>query len=211
MLLAKEEAAPRSPERGRDLSSPLFGKDWHLHADITGKMGQTKHHAKEREALQRAMQPILGFLMYVTRIYPGMTPYMIGFLSTIDLWRAHRDDEVWTLIGRARRISEELAKLEGHVDAREGDEDMTPISGTGVGAPLTVTAVSWLFADVESVLNLAVLLEPPPLRKVRASNTASTHYGFDDTSGLGFGATLQIGLKLYYDWTMESCGACRFD
>jgi hypothetical protein len=172
------------------------------------KWDKTKRLAKETETLLRdnlsniprkRLEQIRGFLMYVTRTYPGLTPYMIGFHLTIDSWRAHRDGEGWKLIGWARRVSEELAELEGHVDAEDGDEGLTPNSGAGAGAPLTVTAVPRLCTDVEALLRLTNSLAPP-LRKVRASKTAPALYGFDDASGRGFGATLQIGKKLYYEF-----------
>jgi hypothetical protein len=148
---------------------------------------------------RKRLEQIRGFLMYVTRTYLGLTPYMIGFHLTFNSWRAHRDGEGWKVTGRARRVGEELANLEGHVNAEDGDEGLTPNLGAGAGAPLTVTAVPRLFTDVEALLQLTNSLAPP-LRKVRASKTASAHYGFDDASGRGFGETLQIGEKLYYEF-----------
>jgi hypothetical protein len=56
---------------------------------------------------------ICGFLMDVMHMYPGMTNYMIIYHLMSDSWRPHRDEEGWKPIGQARRINEELAKLEG--------------------------------------------------------------------------------------------------
>jgi hypothetical protein len=39
----------------------------------------------------KRLEQIRGFLMYVTRTYVGMAPYMIGFHMTIDSWRRGRD------------------------------------------------------------------------------------------------------------------------
>jgi hypothetical protein len=44
---------------------------------------------------RKRLEQIRGFLMYVTRTYVRMAPYMIGFHTTIDLWRPGRDREGW--------------------------------------------------------------------------------------------------------------------
>jgi hypothetical protein len=48
-----------------------------------------------------------GFLIYVTRTYPSMVPYLKGIHQTLDSWRPHRDKEGWKKsykeIARARR------------------------------------------------------------------------------------------------------------
>ena len=38
-----------------------------------------------------------GFLVYVTRTYPPMMPYLKGFHLTIEMWRGGRDSEGWKL------------------------------------------------------------------------------------------------------------------
>ena len=38
-----------------------------------------------------------GFLVYVTRTYPAMIPYLKGFHLTIEMWRGGRDSEGWKL------------------------------------------------------------------------------------------------------------------
>jgi hypothetical protein len=44
---------------------------------------------------RKRMEQIRGFLMYTTRMYVGMTPYMIGFHMVIDSWRRGQDREGW--------------------------------------------------------------------------------------------------------------------
>ena len=36
-----------------------------------------------------------GFLVYVTRTYPAMVPYLKGFHLTIEMWRGGRDVDGW--------------------------------------------------------------------------------------------------------------------
>jgi hypothetical protein len=38
-----------------------------------------------------------GFLVYVTRTYPAMIPYLKGFHLTIEMWRGGRDSDGWKL------------------------------------------------------------------------------------------------------------------
>jgi hypothetical protein len=38
-----------------------------------------------------------GFLVYVTRTYPAMVPYLKGFHLTIEMWRSGRDVDGWIL------------------------------------------------------------------------------------------------------------------
>jgi len=38
-----------------------------------------------------------GFLVYVTRTYPAMVPYLKGFHLTIEMWRGGRDADGWKL------------------------------------------------------------------------------------------------------------------
>jgi hypothetical protein len=38
----------------------------------------------------------------------------------------------------------------------------------------------------------------PPLQRVRCQKKCTAYYGFEDASGAGFGATLQIGDAIYY-------------
>jgi hypothetical protein len=39
-----------------------------------------------------------GFLVYVTRTYPSMKPYLKGFHLTIEMWRGGQDAEGWKLL-----------------------------------------------------------------------------------------------------------------
>jgi hypothetical protein len=47
--------------------------------------------ADPEKLCQKRLEQIRGFLMYVTRTYVGMAPYMTGFHMTIDSWRRGRD------------------------------------------------------------------------------------------------------------------------
>jgi hypothetical protein len=42
-----------------------------------------------------------GFLIYVTRMYTAMVPYLKGPHLMIDSWRPHQDEDGWRVIGDA--------------------------------------------------------------------------------------------------------------
>jgi hypothetical protein len=99
---------------------------------------------------RKRLEEIRGFLMYVTRMYPGLTPYMIGYHLTIDLWRQHRDKEGWNLMGRARRVNDELIELEGCLHEDESGEGSDLVLNHTHKAPRTVSAVPWFFLGYRS-------------------------------------------------------------
>jgi hypothetical protein len=148
---------------------------------------------KDSEKMSRKrLEEIRGFLVYVTRTYVGMAPYLIGLHMTIDSWRAGRDAEGW-------RTHDEILVRIG-----EDEEwmDATPESEQ----PALVKAVPRLRDDVDA-LTILCRADQPPLRRVRCSRHASANYGFGDASGCGFGATLQIGDGIEYEygqWSWES-------
>jgi hypothetical protein len=54
------------------------------------------------EMSRKRLEQIRGFLIYVTRMYPGMVPYyLIGIHMTIDGWR----DNQQSLVGNCRGVS----------------------------------------------------------------------------------------------------------
>jgi hypothetical protein len=53
---------------------------------------------KESEMVDhKVLEGTRGFLVYVTRTYKPMAPFLLGFHLTIDSWRPGRDEEGWRL------------------------------------------------------------------------------------------------------------------
>jgi hypothetical protein len=78
--------------------------------------------------------------------------------------------------------------------------------GGGADAAPTVVAVPRLADDIAAFAELCRAKEPP-LRRVRCSKVASAYYGFGDASKGDFGATLQFGNDIAYEygqWSWES-------
>jgi hypothetical protein len=137
---------------------------------------------------RKRLEQIRGFLQYVTQTYTTLTSYLIGFHMTIDSWREGRDSEGWRLPISEWRNLDKPDEDYGGVDDHAPDE-----------APALVTAVPRFAHDVEALSRL-MEAEKPPLKLVRARATAKVFYGFGDASGSGFGATIQIGDEIVYEY-----------
>jgi hypothetical protein len=145
---------------------------------------------------RKRLEQVRGFLIYVTRTYPCMIPYLIGLHMTIDGWRQNRDLEGWRLsTGDLRLRAAEAAML--------GEDAMAP---EAEDAPSVVVAVPRLANDMRAILRL-MASDTPVLRRVRCRKSTKAYYGFGDASGVGFGATIQIGKDIWYEygqWSTES-------
>jgi hypothetical protein len=68
-------------------------------ARFAGKMGWSQgtigRGAKNVGKEPEQNEEIRGFLVYVTRKYIGLAPYLIGIYMMIDGWRTGRDAEGW--------------------------------------------------------------------------------------------------------------------
>ena len=138
-----------------------------------------------------------GFLVYVTRAYPPMIPYLKGFHLTAEMWRGNRDVDGWKL--PPQKLKEQMCDLAGG-EVVETDEDEAvmryvvrkqfdvesphaPPDGKTTPAPRLI----------EDLKALKRLTSPPspPLRIVRPKRLAHVFYGFGDASGKGRGSTIQ--------------------
>ena len=169
--------------------------------------GRIKCHQGE-DKLQLDHKELLsdrGFLVYVTRTYPSMVPYLKGFHLTIEMWRGGRDAEGWKLrerdldtvaseqsfdtvggqedLGPGRNEDEDMAGINHRIDVKRGK--------VGVHAPADglTTPVPRFKDDVAALLRLTDF-DLPPLRVVRPTQVVQVFYGFGDASGKQFGATL---------------------
>lgn len=136
-----------------------------------------------RERLER----IRGFLVYLSRTYTDMVPYLKGIHLTLDSWRAGRDYAGWKLTGRALLA----AVAEGKVTMDQPDE-----------APKMVGAVNRMASDVKALLYL-MESETPPSRPLRAKRRMVALV-VGDASGEAKGALLCRAGKVEYvtaEWT----------
>jgi hypothetical protein len=164
------------------------------------------HVERNAELPYARLLSIRGFLIYVTRTYPMMKPYLKGTHATIDSWRPGRDEDGWRLKNKRNRVDDSYLNellddddcMEQHryVEQPDGIENDVP-SGYQDAPPETVAGGPRLKDDIQALIKLSEF-EEPPTRLVRASKTALVGYGFGDASGLGFGVTVLINGALIW-------------
>ena len=147
----------------------IAGNEWSvdLPADEDeGKIPKGKIPHKQAERIR-------GFLIYVSRTYTAMVPYLKGLHLTLDFWRDGRDHEGWKII----------AKEEEKVD------QITLLSGNR-RAPRFVSTAPRLASDIQVLMTLTAFREAPRM-EVRATSLAAA-YLVGDASGSGFGDCLWV-------------------
>ena len=133
-----------------------------------------------------------GFLVYVSRTYPSMTPYLKGIHQTLDSWRDFRDDDGWRLT---------MTEIK---EACDNDNEMKYLYPKN--APKHVLPSTRLEDDLNCLLDI-FKGEYPVVRHVRTSLILVAYYGFGDASGSGFGTSIQHknGLKVRHGlWGRDS-------
>mmetsp|Transcript_13380 Transcript_13380/g.19133 ORF Transcript_13380/g.19133 Transcript_13380/m.19133 type:complete len:439 (-) Transcript_13380:1232-2548(-) len=108
-----------------------------------------------------------GFLVYVSRTYRAMVPYLKGLHLSLDSWRPGRDEDGWK-------------QTNGYVKKFDSYSDV-------LVAPEEVKLVPWFKGDMRVLLNLCDSQEPPKVR-VRPTCTLVS-YLVGDASGTGFGSS----------------------
>ena len=133
-----------------------------------------------------------GFLIYVSRTYPGMTPYLKGIHATLDSWRPGRDNDGWRVNNRRNHSpgGDEMKDLR-HEPKVGGDA----YYNWRDKPPKRVRMVGRLRSDMMALRALTDFATPPH-RLVRATKSCRVIYGFGDASGTGFGSSIIIGGKL---------------
>jgi hypothetical protein len=133
----------------------------------------------------KTLESYRGFLVYISRTYPSITPYLKGIHRTLDSWRPWRSNDSWKMT-----FSEIKAAL-----ASKGIPD--PLVLTGGKPPQKVRVASWLHDDVKALLDLFAP-DNPPRRDVHPKSHSEALYMFADASGSGFGSSLMIGDVIHY-------------
>jgi hypothetical protein len=131
----------------------------------------------------------LGYLIYVTRTFPCMQPYLKGFHLTLHGWRPGRGDDGWKLA--SWKMGREREDWPGDKDSKGESDNNTNQH------PSKVKAVPRLKDDLRALTSLTSS-EAPPLRLVRPCKVRSVRYGFGDASGSGFGSTFSAPGAILY-------------
>jgi hypothetical protein len=130
----------------------------------------------------KKLEKTQGFLIYVSRIFLPMTPFLKDLHLTIDAWCPKRDEEIWRMAQAKLDASKETDEDSGRMDTEEKAREVPPER---------ILAVPRLNDDIK-VLFLLTEAECPPLNWIRAHSKASILYCFGDASGGGFGWIIDI-------------------
>jgi len=149
---------------------------------------------------RKRLETIRGFLQYLTKTYPSVTPYLKGIHLSVDGWRPDRDADGWRT-GKGSKLSVKV------VEEEWGGKEVGWVV-TSPEAPRRVGLVPRFGTDSEA---LAQFFGPPlpPVRRVRGRCVIECFYGFGDASGTGFGSTFargQAGCRVHYrfgQWCAE--------
>jgi hypothetical protein len=125
-----------------------------------------------------------GFLVYVSRTYPSIMPYLKGIHLTVDSWRPNRDEDRWHI----------AQQVEAHLMA--GEDDVIPVAPNNT-PPKQVTGVPRLHSDLEA-LRIFFSLPAPPRCFIRGKQVMTLVYGFGDASGAGFGSSFLTSNGISY-------------
>ncbi len=157
-----------------------------------------------------------GFLVYVTRSYPAMVPYLKGFHLTIEMWCGGRDSKGWKLkTSNASSLGEDAPTPDGMEDKDEAVANHRILIKSGAGHTYTpedglTTPVPRFREDINALLQLTNF-DLPPLHVVRPAHVVHVYYGFGDASGKQFGATLSESYSCRQQLSnprQDSCGIC---
>ena len=137
-----------------------------------------------------------GYLIYVTRTYTAMKPYLKGLHQTLDSWREYRGEDGWKLsyrdINLLRRNEEETL---GGLGTGEGVGSGVTRS-TKVQEPPERVKPAQRMADDLNALEELCKADEPPKRMVRPRHAWAVAYGFGDASGGGGGSGIEYRKKL---------------
>ena len=144
----------------------------------------------------KLLESYRGFLIYISRTYPSISPYLKGIHQTLDSWRPWRREDGWRMSEREVRacLAESMEDTEWRMDFTDERK-----------APVRVSAAPRLKWDLEALVALFEG-ENPTKRRVRPGKLAVAMYGFGDASGKGFGSSLVIKGVVYFrhgQWSDE--------
>jgi hypothetical protein len=141
--------------------------------EIVGGLVSSGDNTLEFKALERKR----GFLIYVTRTYPAMVPYLKGMHQTLDSWRDNRGEDGWKMT--AKEIAGRMRSSRGEPGEDRLEE-----------APARVKAAPRFESDMEALPSLFESVHPPK-RLVRSYVCLTVFYRFGDASGVGHADNFQ--------------------
>lgn len=128
----------------------------------------------------KVLERYRGFMVYISRTYPVITPYLKGVHLTLDSWRPWRRDDGWKMtMAEIRTAREECPEMDDSVGLGE------------IGTTKAPASVKWVPRLSHDIKALSQFFRPtlPPRRVVRPRPGSVVVYSFGDASGSGFGSS----------------------
>ena len=167
-------------------------------SDTPSKLVSHKKWMKGKEILARIVEEVAvrgclnhkqlerdrGFLVYLSRTYRSICPYLKGIHQTLDSWRSGRDKDGWKL--ERREMMMYLASIDGgfgYMGESEAPEDVHPVTR--------------LTSDLQA-LECLLMGDEPTRIPCRVRKTGWVAYGIGDASGDGFGAAIHLEDGLHF-------------
>ena len=170
-----------TPERWRKTKEKLYWiAKWvgiNIPSDQKVEKLSNEHtgHCPRGKIPHKQLERCQGFLIYVARTFKSMVPYLKGLHLTLDSWRTGRDAEGFPLM----------------------KEHVHEVSNNDQGPPKFTKIVPRLKQDVIALLKF-VEDDLSPKIPVRSNKMAGA-YLWGDASGVGFGNSLWVEGKSWYD------------
>lgn len=136
----------------------------------------------------KTLEKFRGFLVYVSRTYPSMVPYLKGIHLSLDSWRPWRKADGW-----------KMTQAEIALDME--DEDLETMGHGHSYEKRATERVRWVLRLQEDIQALCMLTESvaPPHRVLRPKEgSLDVVYAFGDASGSGFGSSFMKDNQVSY-------------
>ena len=164
---------------------------WRKTKDILARIWSEMLMSTDGMLSRKQLERDRGFLIYVSRTYPDLRPYLKGIHLTLDSWRPGRDDDGWRYSNDVARAMEAAGRF------------VVPDEDSSLG-PERVLAVPLLREGITALLSLTSD-EKAPLRVVRVTSMVYVFYGFGDASGKGFGSSFETTDGIHYRYGQWCC------
>jgi hypothetical protein len=141
---------------------------------------------KAPKILHKKLESIRGFLVYVSRTYTELVPYLKGIHLTLDSWRAGRTRTGWKFEDQEAWEDDDGCDLTNTIDEKIQPLELRGMDGL-IKPPVYVIAVERLSQDVGTLLKLTSTAAPPAVM-IRPTE-CMVGYLVGDASGAGHGTS----------------------
>jgi hypothetical protein len=171
-------------------------KKWDKTKSMVAELKAMLSAREDGKLPHKRLEQIRGFLIYVSRTYDWMPPYLKGLHLTIDGWREGRLKNGW----RAKKAKSKfvLWEWEGEQWVDVSPEEYAKATQAGATTPDYVTPVPRFRRDI-AALDKLFEADRPAVSTLRAKGSLSGYYLVGDASGKGFGSALWGQDKIYWE------------